>query len=95
MKYIMIEQPFAAGMVRQIPIIFPKTLVHDEVFDSIKALCGENCKPVSAGEISLFGGQVRCGGNSETLKISSRGAVDEEIIKLYDYQHGLIELEGV
>ena len=49
-------------------------------------------KVVSAGGITL-GAHIHCGGESETLKMKSRGTPDAALISLYPYFHGMMEEE--
>ena len=75
-----------------VPIIFPSSLVHEymnRVMQPIWLLHAWNCKPVSAGEINFFGGDVVTSGKSETLELESREE-DALVIKNYNYEHGII-----
>lgn len=92
MKYIVLKTENMIG--RELPIIFPSILVHSDVAElmqtHISMTTRTKTKVVSAGEINLFGGEVLCSGKSTTLNISSRKDIDEELIKMYNYFHGVV-----
>ena len=95
MKYIMFEHEIE-GQKQLIPIIFPKQLVHELVARHMNvcfARHGFQTKPVSAGEVSVFGTKLTCTGYSETLKLESK-PTDAAVIHNYDYMFG-IEAPGV
>lgn len=80
---------------REWPIIFPDAMVHKDVAETVRWHLmrhhDQDCRVVSAGSFTCFGGVIRCGGESETLKIKSRGKTDVKLIALFDYNHGLME----
>lgn len=86
-KYVMLDR----GLF-QFPVIFPDKMVHQEVFVTVRhtvpgAEDGKLATVASAGMIEqLFVKGV--GGDSETLRIKSR-LIDERIINLYNYEHGI------
>lgn len=86
MKYIML-----ANHQVHMPVIFPAILVHSEIATALLVkydrLRHHEFKIVSAGFIDLW--NIRCFGESKTLNIKSRPE-DSEIIRNYNYQHGLI-----
>lgn len=79
----MFEQQIGS-VSRSIPIIFPDSLIHEEVYIAIRELVDGNI--TSAGDISST--TLQCSGKSTTLKIESREE-DSEIIRMYDYFHGV------
>lgn len=97
MKYVVIEVKHGDD-VREFPIIFPNILVHSVVAGSVIAGMQRyhdkeaTYKAVSAGEISsmTLGERGACHGESETLKLKSRGDTDAALIKMHDYCHGII-----
>lgn len=88
MKYIVMLVPMGPDTNREVPIMFPNNLVHDEVFERMKKLCDPKVVCIAAGEVSFFDG-VTCSGSSETLNLVSRHATDEELIRMNDYFHGI------
>jgi hypothetical protein len=94
MKYIVL-QVVVNGLIREVPIIFPSFLIHSNIAKSIKHNLAMNhnwmqSEVVSAGELNFLGAEPNCSGASETLGISSRGAVDDQLITMYDYNHGIV-----
>ena len=91
MKYIMLACT-KADMVKKVPIIFPDFLTHVEVSNSMCASPEikqfDSVIVSSAGFVSSLDLDVTCTGGSETLKLSANPE-DAEIIKMYDYMHGL------
>ena len=90
MKYIMFLAQ-TGSLQMEFPIIFPKQLIHKFVAASMipcfKA-CGFLAIPISAGEISIFGTDLRCSGESITLKLKSRPQ-DSSIIHNFEYLNGI------
>lgn len=99
MKYVMFELDTGDGLKRNIPIIFPNSLVHADVAEAIKHMrvgtqrnwdCPfVEAKVVSAGELSIASSTTS--GGSETLGVESR-LEDSTIITMHDYFHGMKEL---
>lgn len=94
MKYIVFSVELDEGHTKEIPIIFPNDLVHEDVAKSFKRVLFRNFEDqeisvISAGFINV-GLVLSCHGRSETLGIASRGAADETLINRYDYMHGLV-----
>lgn len=92
MKYVMFKCTTPEGIVQHVPIVFPAMMVHKMVAGQIASLLRNKhgfakVQVVSAGDILL--GEVTCSGDSETLKLSSNGRVDEAIIDAYPYFHGM------
>jgi hypothetical protein len=97
MKYVMLRLEMG-GVERDLPIIFPSSLVHASVFEAIRSM-REFVEPVrwhrpladavavAAGELTM--GDVCCSGKSETLKLTSRHRDDARIILMNDYLHGI------
>lgn len=88
MKYILLESEMNDGNIENIPIIFPKTLNHIDVKEAIERVLIElakrkSVKCVGAGDCNLSVFHV--GGNSSTLNVHSRRAVDHSIIQMIDY----------
>lgn len=96
MKYIVIRTTLG-GVVRELPFIFPNCIIHEDAFkmmsEAIKLSTGEKageCVAVSAGETSCMKPGSDCHGDSETLRIKSRGDVDDSLIYSLDYSHGIV-----
>ena len=92
MKYIVIAVK-TGEITRELPFVFPSIMVHSQVAQSlihrITISHGWNdAHLVSAGEVSFFDG-ISCSGKSTTLGLESRGAIDEELIRMFDYFHGV------
>ena len=88
MKYIIIESKIKDDLIENIPIIFPKTLNHNDVSDCIIQLLKtkynrDDNVVVSAGD--YISNSIQVSGMSATLGVSSRKSLDNEIIKLIDY----------
>jgi len=93
MKYVMFELDLGGSLRQKIPVIFPSFLVHEIVARAFEQALAEHdiaAEPVSAGEVSVFGPGVRCGGSSETMDLSS-DPKDAEIVAFYDYVHGVVD----
>lgn len=93
MKYIIFRIDQAAGLAREVPVVFPNNLVHVEVAHSMRACLlrhfeGSVIREVSAGDFILP--DCTCSGESSTLKLISRGQQDRHLIMTYDYMHGII-----
>lgn len=89
MKYIMFEKPLSENIVVKIPVIFPNTLVHEDVSKAILSTLGmETAKPVSAGFVNVLA--TKCYGESKTLELSAN-RMDFITILEYSYKHGLEE----
>jgi hypothetical protein len=88
MKYIVMQRNLG-DIIQEVPIIFPTCLVHKHVAQALLKLPGNSYqflnRVASAGEITF--GSIWCGGDSETLKISSRPQ-DEALISSIDYNCG-------
>lgn len=87
-NYIVLSIPMGENLVREVPIMYPDFLVHEDVANAIKAVPGmENSTVVSAGSADL--GVMSCSGRSTTLNLESRGRDDEVLINSYPYAHGI------
>jgi len=78
------------GLVREVPIIYPDTLVHEHValaLQLVMSLYGNKPTVVSAGSIELSVGS--CDGKSTSLGIKSRKNKDRILINNYPYMHGI------
>lgn len=91
-KYIMFR--VTDPIPRDIPVIFPDFLVHDQVFHALRAMEGnqlQTAMPIAAGSMQLL--DVECFGKSTTLNVVSRKTLDENIVLSYPYLHGLVSEE--
>ncbi len=91
MKYI-VAQVALKGHVLEVPILFPESLVHSMVYAVIKVLLEdqyktEDVKCVSAGFV--HGPDTDCYGKSDSLKIESRGKIDDILFLTSDYGGGI------
>lgn len=88
MKYIIINNG-----LQDIPIMFADLIPHismQELMVNSKEF--PHCKCVSAGFILLP--ECTCFGESTTLNLKSR-LIDSDIIRYYDYDHGLGNLDFI
>lgn len=95
MKYIVLQTE-NGDIQKELPIIFPDELVHSEVYKALVRSSDPNSDLiitgcVSAGSINSFDINPRCHGESTSLKIKSREETDDELIKMMDYFHGIVE----
>jgi|GEM_PF-1798735 len=92
MKYVMLQIDHA-GLSRQMPVIFPNALSHDQVAAAMKALEGmEGAEPISAGFCTV---NASCHGDSETLQLQSRADEDSTVINTHDQLHGLCGIDDL
>lgn len=96
MKYVILEIPIGkSGLLRDVPIIFPEELVHSDVANLMARCPGmATARPIAAGFLSSMsvGGTGACYGESESLgKLKSRGQIDDQLISMMDYTHGVKE----
>lgn len=92
MKYVVLSIK-SNNLTREIPVIFPNALVHSDMYKKVKealllSFPGAEIKPVSAGELSLYGAEPRCNGHSGTLGIKSREHEDDQLMQMIDYGFG-------
>jgi len=101
MKYLMMSLRVSprfpdSGSNQLVPIIFPDTLVHAVVYNSLRRSMVSSYRDLgvevsveirSAGFISLT--ELICYGGSETLGVESHPD-DSKIIATFDYQGGLV-----
>lgn len=87
MKYIVMQHKFR-DLVIEVPVIFPNSLIHEEMAVIMKVLLGDTARSVSAGEYSPLDGS--CHGKSSTLNLESRGEQDMRLILMYDYLGGFV-----
>lgn len=87
-KYIMIETTDESGDTHNIPVMFPKSINHDKMYESTHAAIrrsGNGHRPGKAISAGFCGygqnGKVFCRGYSETLKLESRKEIDEAIFQ--------------
>ena len=92
-KYVVLKV-VGEEIEREVPIIFPKLLVHDEMAKRVKhmvMLTTPNIihvEPVSAGFVDL--GTLNCYGLSESMgKLKSRGKEDTLLIMTQAYTGGV------
>lgn len=89
MKYIVLEQIIGDGLKREIPIIFPNALTHAIVAECMmksEELVG--AVPIAAGFLDID--TENCYGESESLKLQSRGQQDRLLIDCHDYLNGIV-----
>ena len=96
MKYIVIRMRHK-DVELEFPIIFPDGLVHSIVAGSVIAglkafhLKDAEYNTVAAGDFSSTAIGCECSGVSTSLGgVKSRGAVDDNLIQLNDYLHGIV-----
>lgn len=82
-KYIVVR----AGN-QDIPVLFPDSLVHQDVAERICAIKDLRDRPggsktIAAGSLCVMAHGV--GGDSETLKLTSRGDIDQNLIDSFEY----------
>jgi len=86
MKYIMLEydDPMMPGRIAQHPILFPRILVHEDVYRGVSRDLGPGvfATVVSGGFISYVNNELLVFGKSETLNVTSRDE-DKGIIESY------------
>lgn len=91
MKYIVLKVS-RGGLDYEYPIIFPQSLTHALMAESLKKeeeLKG--AEVISAGEFNSMDCAVDCYGKSISLgNIKSRGEVDSNLIMWHDYFHGIV-----
>lgn len=105
MKYIVVEvadsdaDPQSDNFVQHLPIVFPKTLVHKDMFEAVQQnlLMDEThsfnvatCIGAGFVDLSKFG-EHTCYGESETLKVASRGKADSDLMDTYRFTHGIAD----
>jgi hypothetical protein len=87
-KYIMVETRDESGDIHNIPVMFPKSINHDEMYEMTHRAIRRSgnghtpIKAISAGFCNYGqNGKVFCRGRSETLRLESRKEVDEAIFQ--------------
>lgn len=95
MKYIVVEVT-QAGIVRELPFIFPEAFVHKSMFGYVQREYlfehqADSVRCVGAGFINSVGVAPAggCYGESESLGVKSRGELDDKLIPSLDYTHGI------
>lgn len=84
----MFQIPLGSELKRNVPVIYPDFLVHEDVANAFKTINGmEKATVISAGHTSLTVDE--CYGRSSTLNIDSREDEDNRIINAYEYCHGI------
>lgn len=85
-KYIILETTDEDGQTHLIPVMFPKSINHDKMYEvtCIAIRRSDNGhrfgKAISAGFCNFSqNGKVFCEGRSETLKLESRGDKDAAV----------------
>jgi len=71
MKYIVLQ-----SVKDETPVLFPHEFMHSWVAGQLAPL-----EVVSAGFVEMTDGIVRCYGTSSSLRISSRGDMDSELVQ--------------
>lgn len=101
-KYVVLKVSFGRSQdVREIPVIFPGTLIHSVVANHmVQAMKDMHVEAgleppkvvqvLSAGQIGRL--QVlNCHGKSDTLGLNGRGGTDTRLINHMQYLHGIPE----
>lgn len=84
MKYVMVRRGH-----QSFPVIFPEHMVHEDVAQAIIAMLDaqegtkHKARAIAAGDCSVR--EVVCAGSSSTLKMGSRGKLDENLILMGSY----------
>lgn len=97
MKYIMFRCKSYDGMQIDVPVIFPKMLVHKLVAGQLASMLRnqhnyEEVRVVGAGETNIH--CFSCSGKSETIGVEARPQ-DRDVIDGYDHHCGIVEEEEV
>lgn len=76
-------------------MVFPDALTHKDVADALRRKCPElrSASTVAAGFLSctVVGQKGACYGKSESLGgLKSRGEVDDALMCMFDYNHGVV-----
>ncbi len=101
LKYVVLSGRFGSTTVEQ-PILFPERMTHSLVASALAKTedfkTATDVKPVAAGDVTfeltianLRGHRLHCSGESNTLKLKSRGQVDADLIMSINYLHGITE----
>jgi hypothetical protein len=87
-KYIVLETTDESGDTHNIPVMFPKSINHDKMYETTYMAIrksGNGHRPGKAISAGFCGygqnGKVFCRGRSETLKLESRKELDEAIFQ--------------
>lgn len=87
-KYIVIETTDEDGDTHHVPVMFPKSINHDKMYETTYMAIrrsGNGHRPGKAISAGFCGygqnGKVFCRGKSETLKLESRKELDEAIFQ--------------
>lgn len=89
-KYVVLEV-VTGELTRDTPFIFPKEAVHDEFVEAMRWMYDRNHPKshvrecISAGFVTIMDDGPHYWGDSETLRKSSRGEQDTQLIQMYDY----------
>lgn len=97
LKYIMM---YCKETTRFIPFLFPNNVAHISMVQATRSLPENLCMGTfwtlsSAGFIDML--TLKCYGESESCRqyfpgnYKSNGTIDSEIIKLYQWQHGIYD----
>jgi hypothetical protein len=89
MKYIVMEVK-DENITLEIPFLFPDIVVHAVAAEHIGYGLVEQwpkakIKPISAGMVQSLDCQVECSGESTSLNLKSREAIDTQLILMSDY----------
>lgn len=95
MKYIVCQVRKNGEPWLEVPFVFPDMLVHSMVFAQMRALLQNqygissddkvDVVAVSAGALSSMDLSTSCYGKSDTLGITSRSEVDDQLLRMADY----------
>lgn len=106
MKYIMVEARLCKrnedDMTVLIPVTFSKVLVHRDMYEAVYHNLARDedrdfgdIKCVGAGFVDSALGGYKCYGESESLKIASRGDLDSDVMNQMRFAHGFSYLQTV
>jgi hypothetical protein len=106
MKYIMVQARLCKrnedDMTVLIPVTFSKVLVHSDMYEAVYHNLARDddrdfgdIQCVGAGFVDSALGGYKCYGESESLKIASRGDLDSDVMNQMRYAHGFSYLQTV
>lgn len=94
MKYVMFRCTDSSGEQIDIPVIFPKIMIHRMIAGQLSSVLRnqhgyQEVSVISAGDTNIH--CFSCSGESETIGVSSRGEKDREIITHHDVNYGFVD----
>ena len=74
----------------EVPFVFPDMCVHKIIAEAVTPGLlqhweGAEVKPIAAGFLSSAGLEANCHGESDSMKLKSRGSEDMYLIRMADY----------